>query len=194
MKLISTGRVRCEACEATKTERWPEGYVFFAGKLAPKPPPSSLISLAAISSLLLQTSVVITVQLISFFAVQQYDWFIPHNATPTDDRSFENYAVFSISALQYVILTIAFHKGPPYVGYICSNYILIICLVFITSSTLYLILTPAQKIQEFFELKLPPEMNFRILVVVLGLINLLLSLAVEIIVCDYLLSTVLKQR
>lgn len=136
----------------------------------------------------------ITIQLISFFAVQQYGWFTPFNETVDSPVSYENYAVFSISALQYVILTIAFHKGPPYVGYICSNYILIICLIFITSSTLYIILTPGQKIQEFFELKLPPDMNFRILVVVLGLINLLLSLAVEVIVCDYLLSTVLKQR
>lgn len=157
----------------------------------------------------------IAVQLISFFAVQQYPWFTPYNSTggsgggggggtgteaeadavdKSSESSYENYAVFSISALQYVILTIAFHKGPPYVGYICSNYILIVCLVTITSSTLYVVLTPAENIQHLFKLQLPPELDFRIVVVALGLINLVLSLVVEIVVCDYLLSTVLKQR
>ncbi|XP_065220053.1 polyamine-transporting ATPase 13A3-like isoform X2 [Planococcus citri] len=181
----------------------------YQGKLASKPPPSSLISLAALTSLLLQTSIIIAVQVTSFLAVQQYNWFTPYNATRAEaeagagagadanessEASYENYAVFSISALQYVILTIAFHKGPPYVGYICSNYILIVCLISITSSTLYLILTPAERIVQFFELKVPQDVHFRIVVVLLAMLNLILSLVVEIVVCDYLLSTVLKQR
>lgn len=134
----------------------------------------------------------IVFQLLSFFLVRQYSWF--DETVSETNASHENYAVFSISALQYVILTVAFHKGPPYVGYICSNYILIACLIVITSFTLYIILAPVESIQEIIQLKLPPEMNFRIILVILGLINLMISLAIEFFLCDYLLSSVLKRR
>lgn len=129
--------------------------------------------------------------------MQQYDWFRMYER-PHDDKeayaSYENYAVFTISALQYVILAVAFHKGPPYVGYICSNYILIGCLFVITSCTLYIVIAPTEQLQNFIELKLPPEVHFRIVIVVLGTINLIIAVAIEIVLCDYLLSSVLKRR
>lgn len=154
------------------------------------------MSTPAIASLLCQATVVVVIQLTSFFMVQQYSWFEPHQPNEDDSNieSYENYAVFTISALQYVILTVAFHRGPPYVGYIFNNYILISCLVLIVSCTLYLILIPADKIQTFVELKLPPEMHFRVTIIILGLINLVLAVAIERFVCDYLFSTVLKRR
>lgn len=127
--------------------------------------------------------------------LRKFQWFVPY-VMPEDESpaSYENYAVFSISALQYVILTIVFHKGPPYVGYICSNYILIVSLFTITASAVYIILTPTEWLQEKMELKLPPNYGFRFVIIILGLINLILSLAVEIVLCDYLLSSVLKHR
>lgn len=169
--------------------------VWCAGKLASKPPPSSLMSLPAIASLLCQATVVVVIQLTSFIMVQQYSWYSAHKYSEDGETiaSYENYAVFTISALQYVILTIAFHRGPPYVGYIFNNYILISCLILIASCTVYLILNPAEEIQTFVELKLPP-MHFRITIIILGLINLVLAVAIERFVCDYLFSTVLKRR
>ena len=48
--------------------------------------------------------------------------FEPHIPEADDDFiSYENTAVFSISAFQYIILAIAFSKGPPYRKTMFSN-------------------------------------------------------------------------
>lgn len=136
-------------------------------------------------------------QLTSFFTVQTFSWFEPFNSTTANsssDASYENYAVFSLSALQYVILAVCFHKGPPYVSYVCSNYFLVGCLAIVGSVTVYIILSPAQWLQQQMEIKLPPEMNFRLMVIGFGFINFVLSFFVESVICDFLITDILKRR
>ncbi len=61
---------------------------------------------------------------------------------PFQVACFENYAVFSVSAFQYIILAYAFSKSKPYRKYIYTNLWLVGSLLVLTSFTVYLILYP----------------------------------------------------
>ena len=108
----------------------------YNGPLASKPPKSSLIALQPIFSLVSQLVIVILFQVAAFLFVQeQSSWFVEYNhenpcyinttaendfhtqgldknCDPEKDHvaSYENFAVFSLSQYQYIILIIAFAK------------------------------------------------------------------------------------
>ncbi|KAJ4431250.1 hypothetical protein ANN_19847 [Periplaneta americana] len=171
----------------------------FDGPLVKQPPILSLISLSPILSLLMQLAVVIVVQWISFYWVQQMSWFVPFNSSASgeEDRSnacFENYALFTVSSMQYIILALVFSKGAPYRKSIFSNYGFLASLIFLTGFTLYLTLDPADWLKDIFELMVPPEMDFRLMVVVLAFVNFVLAAFIEYFVIDYLIFSKLRYR
>ncbi len=57
---------------------------------------------------------------------------------------FENYAVFCVSAFQYIILAYAFSKSTPYRKFIYTNLWLVASLLLLTAFTVYLVLYPAE--------------------------------------------------
>lgn len=57
---------------------------------------------------------------------------------------WENYAVFTISAFQYIILAYAFSKSSPYRKMIYTNLWFIASLLFMTGFTLYIVLYPSK--------------------------------------------------
>ncbi|XP_069675902.1 polyamine-transporting ATPase 13A3-like isoform X2 [Periplaneta americana] len=171
----------------------------FDGPLVKQPPILSLISLSPILSLLMQLAVVIVVQWISFYWVQQMSWFVPFNSSASgeEDRSnacFENYALFTVSSMQYIILALVFSKGAPYRKSIFSNYGFLASLIFLTGFTLYLTLDPADWLKDIFELMVPLEMDFRLMVVVLAFVNFVLAAFIEYFVIDYLIFSKLRYR
>lgn len=170
----------------------------FEGPLVKQPPILSLISLSPILSLLMQLAVVIAVQWASFYWVQQTPWFVPYNSTAVDEDDsiacFENYALFSVSSLQYIILAFVFSKGAPYRKSIFSNYGFLVSLVFLTGFTLYLALDPAQWLRNAFELMVPPVMDFRLIMVMLALVNTVLAVFIEYFIIDYIVSRKLRYR
>ena len=105
------------------------------GPLARDPPMSSLISVLPLFSLLSQLAVMIAFQVGAYILVRQQSWYVEFdfrnpcylnttveemfsmqhldkNCDPKADHvaSYENYAVFSVSQFQYIILIIAFAK------------------------------------------------------------------------------------
>ncbi|CAB0018197.1 unnamed protein product, partial [Nesidiocoris tenuis] len=86
------------------------------------------------------------------------------NATSVKEDGWENYAVFSVSCFQYIILAIVFSKGAPYRRSLLSTPALTLATAIITMFSLYLILYPCSFLRERFELSLPP-VNFRFLMV-----------------------------
>uniref|UniRef100_A0A023F2U2 Cation-transporting ATPase n=1 Tax=Triatoma infestans TaxID=30076 RepID=A0A023F2U2_TRIIF len=156
----------------------------FKGALYPKPPQSSLISLAPISSLLIQMVIAIGAQLISFYLVQTCSWYHKtSNSTESDlvEGGYENYSVFTVSSLQYIILALVFSKGAPYRQSLFTSPGLMVATIIITMFTLYLVLYPCQWLIRTFELVLPPTIDFRLLLIAFGLVNLVLAA-----VCEYL--------
>ncbi len=56
--------------------------------------------------------------------------------------SWENYAVFTVSAFQYIILAYAFSKSRPYRKFVFSNYWFVGSLLVLTAFTVYLVIIP----------------------------------------------------
>ena len=168
----------------------------FDGPLVKQPPILSLMSLSPILSLLLQLAVVIVIQWFSFYWVQQQTpWFVPFNSTDSEsDASYENYALFTVSSMQYIILALVFSKGAPYRKSIFSNYGFLASLIFLTGFTLYLTLNPAKWLRDAFEMMVPPTWDFRGHVLALAFANFVLAAFIEYFVIDFLVFKKLRYK
>ncbi|XP_059084646.1 polyamine-transporting ATPase 13A3-like isoform X1 [Tigriopus californicus] len=178
----------------------------FEGDLAPHPPMKSLISFTPILSLLLQMVIIISFQCLAFFYVQSQEWFVPfdgdnptyngtkwedyYQATTIEDSEvacWENYAVFTISAFQYIILAYAFSKSSPYRKMIYTNLWFIASLLFMTAFTLYIVLYPSYYFQSSFETLLPPIEGFRFVMIGFVVANVVICVLTE----DYFMEFVI---
>ena len=80
-----------------------------------KPPPSSLIGLTPLSSIVLQIALVLIMQLLAIVIVKMQPWYKEHTGgNPDDLASHDNYAIFASSVFQYITLAVVFSKGKPY--------------------------------------------------------------------------------
>ena len=143
------------------------------GPLHNRPPLTSLLSPPPIGSLLVQVFLVGIFQMLSVVALKQEPWFVPymeeHNETGLATGDFachENYAVFSVSMCQYIVLALAYSKGKPYREIFLKNYLFLAALISSFALSIYILVEPAETIAEWLELKTPP-MNFRL--IILGL-------------------------
>nr|XP_056719148.1 polyamine-transporting ATPase 13A3-like [Euleptes europaea] len=101
----------------------------------------------------------------------------------TSVRSFENTTLFYVSCFQYVAVALAFAKGRPFRQPTHTNGLFLASLVAISSFLLLLLLWPIPALDEFLELDCIPY-EWRLILLVLTLSNLLLSLSLENFVCD----------
>ncbi|KAG0418795.1 hypothetical protein HPB47_004586 [Ixodes persulcatus] len=114
-----------------------------------RPPPSSLMGITPLASILSQIVLVIVTQVFALVTLWGQKWYRPHVAFDSSNREEEelqchdNYAVFAVSVFQYITLAVIFSRGRPYRKSILSNYLFMGSLVVMTSFTLYLILYPA---------------------------------------------------
>ncbi|XP_039275236.1 probable cation-transporting ATPase 13A3 [Nilaparvata lugens] len=167
----------------------------YKGALVPHPPQTSLISMAPIVSLVGQMLIAYAFQLASFYSVQNFEWFQPYNATDAPSvECHENYAVFTISSLQYIILAVVFAKGPPYRKSILTNWSLLLVSFLSCLLVFYLILEPPELLRRKFDLVMPEGYSFRLIVLALGVSNFLIASIHEFFVCDYLLFQKLRER
>uniref|UniRef100_A0A6A7FU09 Cation-transporting ATPase n=1 Tax=Hirondellea gigas TaxID=1518452 RepID=A0A6A7FU09_9CRUS len=165
----------------------------YKGNLHPTSPPAALMSFTPIASLLLQMSLVITFQTFVFYYVQKQSWYVPFNATTSDViiAGHENYAVFSVSIFQYIILAVVFSRGPPYRQPIYTNWLLSGSIIIMTCLSVYIVVWPNQTFIDLFDMVLPPDepeaWSFRYQLVLLALLNSALAMIVEYFVVDYLI-------
>ncbi|XP_066597773.1 polyamine-transporting ATPase 13A3 isoform X2 [Prorops nasuta] len=167
----------------------------YDGPLVKAAPLNSLISTTPVLSLVTQIFIVAIFQYISFWHLQQNEWFVPF--TPTDEDSVgctENYTIFIISSMQYIILAVAFSKGHPYRKSLFTNYGLLTSFVFMSVFSVYLAICPFQWLVNWFELVIPENLSFRFILVAYGIINLIISLLVENFLIDYLVFGKLRYK
>ena len=143
------------------------------GPLFSRPPLTSLLSPPPVGSLLIQICIVGLFQAISMVILTQQSWFEPylelHNVTGLatgDYASHENYAVFSMSMCQYIVLALAYAKGRPFREVFVKNYWFVGALIASTVFSIYILIEPDDFIKNWLQLKMPP-MDFRL--IILGL-------------------------
>ncbi|RXG69550.1 putative cation-transporting ATPase 13A3, partial [Armadillidium vulgare] len=171
----------------------------FKGPLASTPPSSSLISVSPILSILLHMAFIIFFQTFSFFYVQEQPWFVPFNSTTADDipAGMENYAVYSVSQFQYIILAVVFAKGPPYRQPMYTNYFFTGSVVIMTFFSIFLTLAPTENIINAFQLVMPPEDDsaatwFRWQIFIFAIVNSIIAVIIENFIIDYVVHRKLK--
>lgn len=170
----------------------------YEGPLVKMPPLNSLISTSPIFSLIMQILIVAIFQYLSFWHLQQKSWFVPFNVTAVASKDdvgcYENYTIFIVSSMQYIILAVAFSKGPPYRKSLFTNYGLLTSFVFLSLFSVYLAVCPFKWLADWFELVMPDDLVFRFVLVGYGAINFLVSLAVEYVFVEYLVFGKLRYR
>ena len=131
---------------------------------------------------------------VSEFSLQKLD---EGGCDPDDDpvASYENYAVFSISQFQYIILLITFAKGKPYRQSFYKNTPLMVDIAILTAACLFLTVWPDlwTLCGQEFESFAPPSMSFRWMLVGLAAVNLVLSLLCEMFLTDVLVNRLARR-
>ena len=97
----------------------------YDGALHKKPPISRLLSLEPVLSLIGQIVAVSVFQYASLWYLRSMDWFVPFDIKAKDEEDgvgcVENYTIFIVSSIQYVILAFVFSKGWPYRKAVWTN-------------------------------------------------------------------------
>lgn len=171
----------------------------YSGKLVKETPLNSLISLSPILSLLLQLMLLILFQVLAFEHVQMQPWYTPYNHTMHEEGKddvgcVENYAVFTISSFQYIILALVFSKGPPYRQSVFSNYGFILSALLMIAFSTYLTVDPLTILTDSFELVLPKTYEFRYILLGYALANFIFSIIVEYFIIELLVFKKLRYK
>ncbi|XP_055922264.1 polyamine-transporting ATPase 13A3 isoform X2 [Eupeodes corollae] len=180
-------------------------FAFFFGKthaydgpLVKQPPLNSLISITPMASIILHLLVVVAFQVVGWFYLLNQSWFYPFIPDPDPEGNhlgcLENYTMFVISCFQYIILAFVFSKGAPYRKSIISNIPFCLSLLINLAFVIYLTLYPTQWLIDVFELKMPPDHNFRFYLVIYGAANFVISLLLEAVIVEYLLFKKIRHR
>nr|XP_018898434.1 PREDICTED: probable cation-transporting ATPase 13A3 [Bemisia tabaci] len=150
----------------------------FPGPLVKGGPQTSLISCGPLISLFGQLLVVAIIQFLVFYL------------TP----GFENYSVFTISSIQYILLAIVFCKGRPYRDSLIKGRLFITIAATVSLCTLYLALYPAEIVASWFELSLPIDFENRWQVLFLGLVNIITAIIIEQFIVDFCITKKLDAK
>jgi cation-transporting ATPase 13A3/4/5 len=194
----------------------------YGGRLSPRPPLNSLIAALPLFSLLSQLAIVIVFQFCCLYYTRRQPWFVPfdyenscYNGTAAADdfeeqglislndcdktknpvASYENYAMFSVSQFQYIILAMVFAKGAPFRESSFKNIPLVATVVILTAFSLYLVIHPHAPFVYLpiigFELFLPPDeyMGFRFILLAMVAANTALAF-----LCEHFLADGLVQQ
>lgn len=164
----------------------------FDGPLASYSPPASLLSMTPIMSIVIHMVSVISFQTFCFYYVQEQQWYVPFNQTTSDEiyAGHENYAVFSISQFQYIMLAVVFSRGPPFRQHIYTNYLLSGSILITVVVSIILTIDPPPFFVNLFELVLPPAGDpeadfFRWQIIILAILYSVLAVFIEYFLIDY---------
>uniref|UniRef100_A0A0N4ZYF8 Cation-transporting ATPase n=1 Tax=Parastrongyloides trichosuri TaxID=131310 RepID=A0A0N4ZYF8_PARTI len=167
-------------------------------RLHKTPPPTRLLSLASVLSILGQLTIIGFCQMFTFIFVSLQPWFIPYTAPITaaieDKRSMQGTAIFCVSTFQYITLAIIYSKGKPYRKSIFSNRWLMISLITMTLISIYITLYPAKIVIYYMEFDPIPYFSDRLLFFFIGIISATCSYIFEVYVVDYLILTVREKH
>uniref|UniRef100_A0A0K0EYM5 Cation-transporting ATPase n=1 Tax=Strongyloides venezuelensis TaxID=75913 RepID=A0A0K0EYM5_STRVS len=167
-------------------------------RLSKTPPPTRLLSLGSVLSILGQLTIIGAFQMFTFIYVSYQSWFIPYSAPITatieDKRSQQGTAIFCVSTFQYITLAIIYSKGKPYRKSILSNRWLMISLITMSLISVYITLYPANIVIKFMEFDPIPLFSDRLFFFFIGILSAISSYIFEMFVINYLILSVREKR
>ncbi|KAM7139016.1 polyamine-transporting ATPase 13A2 isoform 2-T2 [Macrochelys suwanniensis] len=153
-----------------------------AKELGTRRPQGALISIVVLGSLLLQTALLITVQVMSYFITVSQSWYVPLNSTvsaPQNLPNYENTVVFCISGFQYLILAVAMSKGYPFREPLYTNVPFLLVLVALFGLTIGITLYPLGFVKAVLKLKDVGDMSFKMLLLGMATLNFFTAFMLE---------------
>uniref|UniRef100_A0A8C8RUH2 Polyamine-transporting ATPase 13A2 n=1 Tax=Pelusios castaneus TaxID=367368 RepID=A0A8C8RUH2_9SAUR len=161
-------------------------------ELGTKRPQGALISILVLGSLLLQTALLITVQVMSYFITVSQSWYVPLNSTVTAPQNLPNYentVVFCISGFQYLILAVAMSKGYPFREPLYTNVPFLLVLLALFGLMIWLTLYPLGFMRAVLLLKDIDDMNFKLLLLGMATLNFFMAFMLEVGSCCLQVNT-----
>ncbi|CAI5449155.1 unnamed protein product [Caenorhabditis angaria] len=152
-------------------------------KLANTPPPTRLLSVASMTSVVGQLIIMGASQFLVFQSITYQPWFIEYQPTPEgeeeDKRSMQGTVTFCVSMFQYITLALVYSKGPPYRGSILSNKPLCALTVFAVLLCIWIVMWPHELVNTFIGNVDIPSTNFRIFILLVAVANSFISYMFE---------------
>uniref|UniRef100_UPI00398F33FC polyamine-transporting ATPase 13A2 isoform X2 n=1 Tax=Pristiophorus japonicus TaxID=55135 RepID=UPI00398F33FC len=151
-----------------------------AKELVPQRPAGSLINVSILGSLLLQTLLVILIQVLTYTVTTAQSWFVPANDSFSNKLpNYENTALFCVSGFQYLILATVLSKGQPFRKPLYSNVLFLVALILLYAVMIFLTLYPLQFIRQFMQLMLISDVKFKLLLLGFAALHFFTSLLFE---------------
>ncbi|KAL3082109.1 hypothetical protein niasHT_031138 [Heterodera trifolii] len=174
------------------------GYTPACERLSRTAPPTRLLSLASMLSVVGQLSIIAFFQVFAFIYTSWQPWFVPY-AVPIgpeteDRRSMQGTAVFCVSMFQYIMLAIIYSKGFPYRRPLYSNKPLCISLLLVAILSVVICVQPPEFFIERLEFDPIPYIEYRLLLLILALLSGVLCYLYENFVIDWLILNVHEKR
>ncbi|XP_044277119.1 polyamine-transporting ATPase 13A2 isoform X3 [Varanus komodoensis] len=165
--------------------------------LGPARPRGTLISVPVLGSLLLQTGLLIAVQVGSYLIATSQQWFVPLNSTVTAPRNIPNYentVVFCITGFQYLTLAVAMSKGDPFRKPLYTNVVFLIALIVLFGLMIWLTLHPLNFMKKLLKLKGIDDLEFKAGLLGMATIHFFMAFVLEILLEHGLLGCLRKWR
>ncbi|XP_074416489.1 polyamine-transporting ATPase 13A2 isoform X2 [Larus michahellis] len=153
-----------------------------ARELGVERPQGALISVLVLGSLLLQTALLITVQVLSYFITVSQSWYVPLNSTVTAPQNLPNYentVLFCVTGFQYLILAVAMSKGYPFREPLYTNVLFLVVLVLLFGLMVWLTLYPLGFPKSLLKLQGIDDLNFKLLLLGIAALNFFAAFVLE---------------
>ncbi|XP_040444906.1 polyamine-transporting ATPase 13A2 isoform X2 [Falco naumanni] len=168
-----------------------------AQELGVERPQGTLISVLVLGSLLLQTALLITVQVLSYFITVSQSWYVPLNSTVTAPQNLPNYentVLFCVTGFQYLILAVAMSKGYPFREPLYTNVLFLVVLILLFGLMIWLTLYPLGFPKTLLKLQGIDDLNFKLLLLGVAALNFFAAFVLETALDHGLLSCLRKLR
>ncbi|XP_007905146.1 cation-transporting ATPase 13A2 [Callorhinchus milii] len=151
-------------------------------ELVPQRPLGSLIKVPILGSLVLQTLVIVMIQILTFFITTSQSWFVPINVTSTNTNylpNYENTVLFCVTGFQYLILATVLSKGQPFRKPLYSNVLFLFTLIILCVLMMIFTLHPFTFMRQILQLMPINDINFKLLLLGFAALHFFTSLLLE---------------
>ncbi|XP_036601114.1 polyamine-transporting ATPase 13A2 isoform X3 [Trichosurus vulpecula] len=153
-----------------------------APELGVSRPPGALLCVAVLGSLLLQTALVVAIQLSGYLITVSQPWFVPLNKTMSGAQNLPNYentVIFCLSGFQYLTMAVTMSKGPPFRRPLYTNVFFLLALFVLATILIMLTMGQPDFLLKWLTLKDIKDTRFKLLLLGLAALNFVAAFMLE---------------